>query len=192
MTTCCVILTFIRNERRCDTTRIADASSKYNVKTLSAMDVLAPISMKNAAKCDTSCELQNQWVIKTLNAPCASLGEHVCWSVCSYPPYQNTPTAIDFVRKGGCAVSRLSRKRWTNSDERYKIETNPSYPLTFRSSSELFDQEGRDVESVYSDYESRPLYFFGKSCVANVAWCEFRGYIQSISDLQSGKNTRWI
>ena len=29
-----------------------------NVKTLSAMDVLAPTTMKNAAKCDTSCELQ--------------------------------------------------------------------------------------------------------------------------------------
>ena len=27
--------------------------------TLSAMDVLAPTTMKNAAKCDTSCELQN-------------------------------------------------------------------------------------------------------------------------------------
>jgi len=38
---------------------------------------LAPMSMKNAAKCDTSCELQNQWVIKTLNATCTSL-----WGVC--------------------------------------------------------------------------------------------------------------
>ena len=30
-----------------------------NKPTLSAMDVLAPTTMKNAAKCDTSCELQN-------------------------------------------------------------------------------------------------------------------------------------
>jgi len=30
-----------------------------NEKTLSAMDVLAPTTMKNAAKCDTSCESQN-------------------------------------------------------------------------------------------------------------------------------------
>ena len=29
------------------------------MKTHSATDVLAPITMKNAAKCDTSCELQN-------------------------------------------------------------------------------------------------------------------------------------
>ena len=28
--------------------------------TLSATDVLAPTTMKNAAKCDTSCELQKQ------------------------------------------------------------------------------------------------------------------------------------
>ena len=28
-------------------------------KTLSAKDVLVPTTMKNAAKCDTSCELQN-------------------------------------------------------------------------------------------------------------------------------------
>jgi hypothetical protein len=33
--------------------------SKQNNQTLSAMDVLAPTTMKNAAKCDTSCELQN-------------------------------------------------------------------------------------------------------------------------------------
>ena len=30
-----------------------------NEKTLSATDVLAPTTMKNAAKCDTSCELRN-------------------------------------------------------------------------------------------------------------------------------------
>ena len=31
----------------------------YNVVKLSATDVLAPTTMKNAAKCDTSCDLQN-------------------------------------------------------------------------------------------------------------------------------------
>ena len=46
---------------------------KLNNQTLSATDVLAPITMKNAAKCDTSCELHSQRVIKTLNAPCTSL-----------------------------------------------------------------------------------------------------------------------
>ena len=32
---------------------------KNNDKTVSATDVLAPTTMKNAAKCDTSCELRN-------------------------------------------------------------------------------------------------------------------------------------
>jgi hypothetical protein len=36
------------------------SAKEHNVKTLSAMDVLAPTPMKNAVKCDTSCELQNQ------------------------------------------------------------------------------------------------------------------------------------
>ncbi len=31
----------------------------YKIQTLSATDVLAPTTMKNAAKCDTLCELQN-------------------------------------------------------------------------------------------------------------------------------------
>ena len=62
------------------------ALSQKRIQTLSAMDVLAPTSMKNAAKCDTSCELQNQRVIKTLNATCTSFGEYVCWSVYSSPP----------------------------------------------------------------------------------------------------------
>ena len=63
-------------------------------QTLSATDVLAPISMKNAAKCDTSCELQNQWVIKTLNATCTSFGEYVCSSVCSSPPKKHPPGVL--------------------------------------------------------------------------------------------------
>ena len=33
--------------------------NERNDKPLSATDVLAPTTMKNAAKCDTSCELQN-------------------------------------------------------------------------------------------------------------------------------------
>ena len=35
------------------------AQKNRTIITLSAMDVLAPTTMKNAAKCDTSCELQN-------------------------------------------------------------------------------------------------------------------------------------
>ena len=35
------------------------APPTFNVVKLSATDVLAPTTMKNAAKCDTSCDLQN-------------------------------------------------------------------------------------------------------------------------------------
>ena len=85
------------------------------IQTLSAMDVLAPTSMKNAAKCDTSCELQNQRVIKTLNAPCTSFGEYVCWSVYSSPPHIDSSTCADdriyeykkrmCIRDGTCVVA---------------------------------------------------------------------------------------
>jgi hypothetical protein len=39
--------------------------------------------MKNAAKCDTQCELQNPRVIRSLNANCAEQTpvRHVCFSV---------------------------------------------------------------------------------------------------------------
>ena len=32
---------------------------KNNLRKFSTMDILVPISMKNAAKCDMQCELQN-------------------------------------------------------------------------------------------------------------------------------------
>ncbi len=34
-------------------------SLKINLRKFSTMDILVPISMKNAAKCDMQCELQN-------------------------------------------------------------------------------------------------------------------------------------
>ena len=58
--------------------------SKQNNQTLSAMDVLAPTTMKNAAKCDTSCELHNlvshQNFERNLHF---HSWKYVCWSVCS-------------------------------------------------------------------------------------------------------------
>ncbi len=70
--------------------------NKNKWKTLSATDVLVPISMKNAAKCDTSYELHPQWIIKTLNATCTSFGSmpvgvsvitnpHIMWLTASLP-----------------------------------------------------------------------------------------------------------
>jgi hypothetical protein len=58
--------------------------SSTNVKTLSAMDVLAPTTMKNAAKCDTSCESQNPVSHQNFERILHFLWKYVCWSVCPY------------------------------------------------------------------------------------------------------------
>ena len=47
------------------------------------MDILAPITMKNAAKCDTQCELQNSTSIRSLNATGTNRNVSMSVSVCS-------------------------------------------------------------------------------------------------------------
>ncbi len=59
--------------------------NERNVKPLSATDVLAPTTMKNAAKCDTSCELQNPVSHQNFERNLHFLWKYVCWSVCSIP-----------------------------------------------------------------------------------------------------------
>ena len=60
--------------------------NERNVKPLSATDVLAPTTMKNAAKCDTSCELQNpvshQNFERNLHFP-----REVCLLECLFSPH---------------------------------------------------------------------------------------------------------
>ena len=46
------------------------------------MDILAPTTMKNAAKCDKQCELQNSSSIRSLNASGAVLTDSMFVSVC--------------------------------------------------------------------------------------------------------------
>ena len=41
--------------------------------------------MKNAAKCDTSCELQNLVSHQNFERNLRFLVKHVCWSVCFIP-----------------------------------------------------------------------------------------------------------
>ena len=146
-------------------------------QTLSATDVLAPISMKNAAKCDTSCELQNQWVIKTLNATCTSFGEYVCWSVCSSPPSTN-PSNEDW-----CEVADfiwiLFRwvSRWTKPKVSFVSNTIPSLRW-------------------WCIWRTRRLIVFGlENRVYSIKCSVFVSILNRrfiISDLQSVKNTRWI
>ena len=45
--------------------------TKPNHWQLLTVDTLVPSSKKNAANCDKSCELQNSWIIESLNANCA-------------------------------------------------------------------------------------------------------------------------
>ena len=92
----------------------------YKCQTLSAMDVLAPTPMKNAVKCDTSCELQNQWVIKTLNASCTSLYREVCLLECLF-----IPTIPHSLKQGEVlnAAHRFLRK--ARADEKTNLITDP-------------------------------------------------------------------
>ena len=50
---------------------------------LMTTDILALVSMKNAAKCEKPCELHNTWIIKSLNASGAweVASKHVCLRV---------------------------------------------------------------------------------------------------------------
>lgn len=59
---------------------VASAASMKNLKNnkknkFSTMDILVPISRKNAANCDKQCELQNPRVIRFSNAVGASLAK---------------------------------------------------------------------------------------------------------------------
>ena len=74
--------------------------TERNVKPLSATDVLAPTTMKNAAKCDTSCELQNLVSHQNFERNLRFLVKHVCWSVCFIPTedillYVQAPAVCD-------------------------------------------------------------------------------------------------
>ena len=52
-----------------------------------------------------------QWVIKILNAPCTSLGEYVCWSVCSSP---RSILLVSNSSRRSCS-SLLHVPRWNNT-----------------------------------------------------------------------------
>ena len=87
--------------------------NERNVKPLSATDVLAPTTMKNAAKCDTSCELQNpvshQNFERNLHFP-----REVCLLECLFSPHPLSVVVIDGRR-------RLFRcQRWRGTELRCK------------------------------------------------------------------------
>ena len=65
-----------------------------NVKPLSATDVLAPTTMKNAAKCDTSCELQNPVSHQNFERNLHFLRE-VCLLECLFYPHHDSKHGVD-------------------------------------------------------------------------------------------------
>jgi hypothetical protein len=64
-------------------------TASFNLKQLSATDVLVPATMKNAAKCDKQCELQNSvnhQIFERSLRPRENWG-HACFSVLNEPHY---------------------------------------------------------------------------------------------------------
>ena len=71
------------------------------------MDILAPITMKNAAKCDTQCELQNSTSIRSLNAIGTDRNISMSVSVCSEIHHLNAIESYDsLVKYEGAEFSR--------------------------------------------------------------------------------------
>ncbi len=93
-------------------------ANERNVKPLSATDVLAPTTMKNAAKCDTSCELQNLVSHQVFERNLRSLVEHVCWSVCFIPTSESIRL---FVPLGvGCRSSIVLLSRLCHAQMKHR------------------------------------------------------------------------
>ena len=69
------------------------------------MDVLAPTTMKNAAKCDTSCELQNP-VSHQIFERNLHILRGVCLSECRFIP---TPLFLSLINKIGVTTVKLMK-----------------------------------------------------------------------------------
>ena len=71
------------------------------------MDILAPITMKNAAKCDKQCELQNSSSIRFLNASGTVFTDSMFVSVCLEIHHLNAIESNDsLVKYEGAEFSR--------------------------------------------------------------------------------------
>ena len=74
------------------------------------MDILAPITMKNAAKCDTQCELQNSTSIRSLNANGTDRNVSMSVSVCSEIHHLNVIESNDSLIKHEGAESQQANE----------------------------------------------------------------------------------
>ena len=76
-------------------------------RKFSTMDILVPITMKNAAKCDMQCELQNSTSIRSLNVCYTGLTASMFVSVCSEIHHHNVIESYDsLIKYEGAEFSR--------------------------------------------------------------------------------------
>ena len=109
-------------------------------------------TQRNAIR-NANCKIQ--WVIKTLNAACTSLGEYVCWSVCLSPPHPNL--SLISVVLGVVVGFNWSFTRWIVCLDDNKQSNNRS----FSNSLVFILGEGRDV--VVLIYFQKSRFFLSKS-----------------------------
>ena len=160
---------------------VVETANERNVKPLSATDVLAPTTMKNAAKCDTSCELQNLVSHQNFERNLRFLVKHVCWSVCFIP----TEHILLYGSGAGCRCDALKQVSHSHAQMKHHFfgRGNTAENMTWNILT-FFDDRRRNhsfrdviLYQILPENESTTIYF-------NPRHLE--------SDLQSDKITRWI
>ena len=126
-------------------------------------------TQRNAIR-HANCKIQ--WVIKILNATCTSFGEYVCWSVCSSPRFYILSWSIKY-------ASVLMD---------VKIYFIPRWNQHFCRLSYLFWRYLKSTRrpKFFGTFNSRSMFLIFLSQKKRIMFVTIR------SDLQSGKNTRWI
>lgn len=134
-----------------DTARVRDASSSFNEnpKRLSATDISALASMKNVAKCDTWCELQNpvnHRVFERKLRPKPSGRGHVCLGVTHRCPSPSSPRGA--LSGGWRLASRaLPARGWPKFESsaaapRRSVARKKTLELSSRARASVFAAQG--------------------------------------------------
>ena len=101
------------NHRQLKLLRRPKRPTEIKPKQLSTTDILAPATMKNAAKCDTYCELQNSGnhrVFERILRPRLVRG-HACLSVCTPHPSPSGGDLVVPAPGAGSAAVQTARPR---------------------------------------------------------------------------------
>ena len=151
--------------------------------TLSATDVLAPTTMKNAAKCDTSCELRNPVSHQNFERTLHFL-RGVCLLECLFIP----TSALAFC--AGCCGFPGSRiaPRWTREASVF-LRTHTTSPPQFpwcKGAMRRHDVSDGSKTPKLPAVSPSLIVFRTRALQGSKGGGSIR------SDLQSVKNTRWI